>query len=61
MNEEQTTAVLDTFRYGNTRVIHYGKPDEHGNTWPACGTRVGRYALPFHAGPEVTCKKCQTL
>jgi hypothetical protein len=48
--------------YLPSTVTHYGINDGRGNTWPACGQRIGRYALPNPSPSEVpTCKRCAKL
>lgn len=56
--------------YLPSTTTHYGMPDGQGNTWPACGQRIGRFALPWPAedamgrplGHEApTCKRCAKL
>lgn len=52
---------LGTYNYSGSKIVHYGIEDGRGNILPACGTRIGRYALPWHNTGEVTCQKCRAL
>jgi hypothetical protein len=53
--------MFATVHYSGSKITHYGVEDGRGNTLPACGQRIGRYALPWPAEGAPTCKKCQAL
>jgi len=54
-------ALIGTYHYSGSNIVHIGIADGNDNIWPACGTKIGRYALPWKTDREVTCKKCQKL
>ncbi|MCV7226077.1 hypothetical protein [Mycolicibacterium komossense] len=61
----QTSPIgfMEPVQFSGRPVVHYAAPDGNGNVFPACGQRIGAYALPWRPGPGkvVDCKKCGKL